>query len=606
LTTRWALLGALLAGACTLPQQGLNEVGLPANACSNEGEVGGACGSEGECLRGLCRPLDVAPIELVLLVQRSQLSRSSLLQVPLFEIPPLSQLRALARQDGLLERTLPTPSTLEVAVLGPDPKKSAPSTSARGCFFQEQAPSRALPFHVALRPSTSLRGLPLFTFARNASDPKLVSPPLDLRASLLLPPATYDLYLTPTVDAACPIPPLLRSEVSLASGLTLLNIELPATSRLDALISAPPALDLSSWSLQLLDGRTGLRVSTVAGLLPEGPGKWRMGNLYAGGVAPLEYYRPSRPPSEPGSTLFLLLSPPPGALAPRLLWDLAALDLFGTGEIALDLSSLDLAPVKVEVRAEHAVEGAGQRSWIWATSLPDPGALPSAPAGAIASFALGPLATDEQGIASLSLLPGRYQLHAAAAAEGLGLFRQVFEFTRDPGDPGATLAGFSLALQGAPAVEIPLLSAFDSGAFAGVPFEWLAVEGTSSAGGPLLVQPPAPRGASGRSDGDGVLRARLDAGTHDLIVRIPDSSGFPWMVKPSVSLPLGSPGALRASLPIEVQGRLLDPSVGSSLERPFSGSWVQVFARVEGRFLPVAAAPLAPDGSYRLLLPSRF
>jgi hypothetical protein len=71
-------------------------------------------------------------------------------------------------------------------------------------------------------------------------------------------------------------------------------------------------------------------------------------------------------------------------------------------------------------------------------------------------------------------------------------------------------------------------------------------------------------------------------------------------------LPLEAPGALRVSLPVEVQGRILDPALADPLQRPFAGAWLRAFALVDGAYLPVAATPLEPNGSYRLLLPSRL
>ncbi|MCS6899584.1 MAG: hypothetical protein RMJ98_07700 [Myxococcales bacterium] len=593
--------------SCTLPLKDQNEIGLPTNSCPVDGDLGGTCGPEGECLRGLCRPTQAANLELVFLVYRSQLSGRGLLQpIPIFAIPPLEQLRTLARQGGNLDRVLPSLGSLSLSLLGPDPAKSA-STSARGCFFAGQAPNRTLPFHATLRPSSSLRGLPLETFAENATDPNKISPAFDLRATFSIPPATYDLYVVPAQEDACPIPPLLRTDLELPDQLSILSIELPPTSRLGGTIQANPSLDLSSWTLQLVEGHSGLRVSTVAGLLPSGEGRWTIGTPYEGGISPLEYYRPTGPGGVPTGTLFLLLSPPQELQAPRFAWELSSIDLFGTGQIDLDLGDFALPSVSIELRTERAQPLGGQSAWVWFESLLTPGSLFQAPEGAITAFALGPLPTDLQGNLALSLPPGRYKVGAAASSnERLDLASGSFEFLPDLQDPSASLAGFSLQFLPSPSLEIPILSATSNQAFAKVPFELTSTHRSSTLRSLFGLSGVTPRGAAGQTSPDGVLRAGPDSGVHDLVIRIPPSSGFPWLVKPSVNIPLPFPGALRVSLPVEVQGRILDPVLADPIRRPFAGAWLRAFALVDGRYIPIAATPLEPNGAYRLLLPSQL
>jgi hypothetical protein len=599
---------ALLLSACTLPLKDQNEIGLPTNSCPIDEDPSGACGPEGECLRGLCRPVEAANLELTFLVYRSQLSGGSLLHpTPLFTVPTLGQLRALARQGGNLDRTLPAPGALSLSLLGPNPTKSAPPTSARGCFFSGQAPNRTLPFHATLRPSSSLRGLPLESFAENAADPNKISPPLDLRATFSLPPATYDLYIVPALDEACPAPPLLRTGLELSEQLNIVSIDLPPTSRLGGTITAQPSLDLSSWTLQIVEARSGLRVSTLAGLLPAGEGLWTIGSLHKGGVAPLEYYRPTGPGGAPTGTLFLLLSPPGGLQAPRLAWELSSVDLFGTNQVKIDLSTFALSSVPIALRAERAQPPSGQPGWVWFESVLTPGALYQAPEGAVAAFSLGPLPTDAQGGLTLSLPPGRYEVTAApTSTDRLDLAGGPLEFLPDPQDPSATLAGFTLRFLPPPALEIPVLSATSDQAFARVSFALTATPRPSALRSLFGLPGVTPRGAAGLTAPDGVLRASPDAGVHDLVIRIPPSSGFPWLVKPGVALPLEFPGALRVSLPVEVQGRILDPALADPLRRPFVGAWLQAFALVEGRYILIATTPLEPNGTYRLLLPSRL
>lgn len=606
---RSAGLGALglLLVACTLPLKGQEEVGLPANTCSVEGEVGGACGPEGECLRSLCRPTLAPDVPVVFLVSRVQLSGNALLQpIPVFSIPSLEQLRVLSRQNSIVERPLPAAASLDLSLLGPDPKKSV-STSARGCFFNEQAPNRTLPFHATFRPSSSLRGLPLDTFAENAADPNKISPPLNLKANFLLPPATYDLYVVPSVDSACPIPPILRTEAPLSEQINILTIELPSTSKISGTVTADPSLDLSSWSVQIVEARTGLRVSTISGFVQAGAGSWSLGTPYEDGLAPLEFYRPSGPSGEPVGELFFVMSPPPGLLAPRLAWGLSVVDFFGDGQIALDLGDFALSSVTVDLRSELTEEARGQRAWVWLDSALVPGALLRSPEGAFASLSLGPLQSGDAGDLSLQLPPGRYDVRAVASSvASLDIARQTFNFFPDEQDPAAPLAGFSLPFSSPQSLEIPILSALDNTTFARVPFE---LNGASS---PALLtslfglHTPSPRGGTGLTDLGGWLRVSPDSGTYDLTIRIPTESGFPWLSKPGVVFPPEEPGALRVSLPVEIKGRLVDPVLSDPSRRPLVGAWLRAYALVGDHYVYLAETTLEPNGSYRLLLPSGF
>lgn len=600
-------LGAL-PFACTLPLKGQNEVGLPTNVCAVEGEIGETCGPEGECLRTLCRPVQAPEFPIVFLISRAQISGSSILQpIPIFSIPTLEELRLLAQQDRDLVRSLPAAASLELSLLGPDPKKSTAATSARGCFFNDQAPNRTLPFHVTFRPSRTLSGLPLAIFGGNAVDPNKISPPLNLKASFLLPAALYDLYLVPTVEDSCPIPPILRTDVSLSEQFNVLTVELPSTSRIMGKVKTDSILDLSAWSAEIFEARTGLRVSTKASLLPEGPGSWRVGTLVKGEVAPLEFYRPSGPAGQPTGTLFFTLTPPTGLLAPRLAWELSALDLFGQGEIELDLSSFSLDTVSVEIRTELATERQGQPSWVWLQSDPSPGALFHMPKGAIASFSRGPLATKASGKLSFQIPPGRYEVSAVASSIlPLDRVRQSFDFLPSDPDSSAQLAGYSLSLSPPPSLEVPILSALDGTTFVGVPFALSTVASPILPNTMFYQEIPSPRGDSGLTDLNGWLRASADSGFYDLTIRIPPSSGFPWLIKSNLEFPSVDPGALRVSLPIEVRGRLLDPALSDPERRPLVGAWLRAYAQVGDHYVFLAQTPLEPNGSYRLLLPSRF
>lgn len=605
---------ALLLAACTLPARRSDETGTQVNSCTTEGEEGGACGLEGVCLRGLCRAREADEIPVVFEITRSQVSGVDPGQtLHIFAASTLAKLRALDQQGGRLDLGLPPLVSLDVQLLGPDPEKTTPPPSARGCAFLDQAQNRTLPLHTTLRPSASQRGLQIATLGQNASDPNKLTPPLNLKTSFLVPPATYDIYLRPSGDPACPIPPILRLNTPILDPVNILSTELPPTSRIQGTAVADPGLDLSSWSVQIVEPLTGLRVSTTAGLLPTGGGQWTIGVPYTStagkpSIAPLEYYRPTGPTGAPTGSLFLVLSPPSGTTAPRFAWNLSTLDLFGSGQISLDLGGLALGTVDVDLRAELGDGPAGQKAQIWMASDLTPGALASAPPGALASFAVGPLLSKEDGTLSLRLVPGLYRGSAVAATlEPLDIGRKLLDFHPDPAAPGARLAGFTLGIPPRPSLDVPILTATSDAPLPGLAFSLVPSSRQQPSFSTLFgLSDLAPRGAAGLTDDDGHLRASADSGDYDLTVQFPLSSGFPWLVKPRVTLPLTSPGALRVSSPIEVNGTVYDLPLDNKNKRPLVGSWMRVYALVDGAYVLIGASSVDPAGAYRLLLPSRL
>lgn len=616
---RAAALLALVAAAtrCELPERPKNTAGSPINECAGEGEESNTCGPEGVCLRGRCHARSAPDIPIYLEIARSHLSGADPAQSLLVALPSLAALQASDRLAERLDLGLPPLASFALTLLGPDPKKNGGATSARGCSFADQTASRALPVHATLLPSRAMRGLPLATIARSATDPNGVNPPLNLLVSALIPPASYDIYLLPTGDPSCPIPPILQLDNAITSDtVNILNAELSPTSRLSGVLTASPSLDLSGWSLQLTEERTGLRVSTLGSPVATATaGQWEIGTPYAKGLAPLEYYPPiSRAtPPQPGR-LYLVMTPPAGVTAPKLAWDLASLDVFNTGKVSIDLTSLQLSQIGVELRVEQGDGPVGQPAQVWLRSGPQPGALSTTPPDLLASFVLGPLPTDADGVLPATpLVPGQYECVAVATGTApLDFGKKTFSFL--PPSPSPTkLAGFTLPISPRQQLDVAILTTTSDRPVASVPFELQPSLPPEPGVGDLLgggQVPPRPQ--AGFTGADGRLLAATDSGTYDLTVRLPASSGFPWLLKPRLPLPLSSTGELRVSLPIEVGGFIYDlplsSNQGSPLAqpRPLVGARLQAFALVGGSHVLIASSSVASDGSYRLLLPSRL
>ncbi len=109
---------------------------------------------------------------------------------------------------------------------------------------------------------------------------------------------------------------------------------------------------------------------------------------------------------------------------------------------------------------------------------------------------------------------------------------------------------------------------------------------------------------------DGTRIAALDPGVYDLVVRSPDASGYPWIVRPRLAIPGQREfdlGTMTATAPVVFTGVVTDPS-GAPVPR----------ATIRARALITASDPKKPAlgavlvgetradgaGRYRLIVPS--
>jgi hypothetical protein len=264
---------------------------------------------------------------------------------------------------------------------------------------------------------------------------------------------------------------------------------------------------------------------------------------------------------------------------------------------------------------------------VWLRSQPALGSL-VASSGVLASYAVGPLATDQDGTLSTQLAPGRYDCLAVARyadptdaatafdplalTDSFDLGSRTFDFRPAPGAEGTRLTGFTLPLQTRSTVDLHIFSTLDDDPVAGLAFDLIPVAQLRPFDSIFGLPALAPRVASGLTDARGHAVVQADSGLHVVTVRFPPSSGYPWLVKasPRVQVPL-APGDLRVSLPVEVQGTIMDRDLADQLGKPLSGATVQAFALVgkgttSAFFVPVASATVNDGGAYRLLLPSRL
>jgi hypothetical protein len=629
----WLALGAALgAHGCKLPARSLTTAGAVVNTCAADVDPLAVCGPEGACLRGICHASAAASavldLPVVFAVTRSQISGTEPGRVSFFS--PVS-LPDLARADAASTATdlgLPALGNLEITV-SVDPTKPAPSV--RDCYpsAPSQTSDRSLDVHATLLPSRRVLGLPEPSFARLAADPNGLSPPLKFLVSMSAPPSTYDLYVVPVADDNCPFPPLLERAHTITPGTNVIDFKLTSTSPISGTIHAPATESFDGWRLTVVDQASGLRVSTVGGLVPAATaGDWSIGSVSEGKLYPLEYYAPHS--SEEGAapaSLFLVLAPPTGTIAPSFAWELASVDLFATGVLDLSLKGYTSTQVPVELRVEQGDRAQGQRAGVWLRSQAALGSLVAAP-DVLASYAVGPLTTTADGTLAARLAPGRYDCLAVARysdpadplappdptgfADPFDLTTRPFDFRPAPGTEGTLLTGFTLPLQARPTVDLHIFATTTDDPVVGLAFDLVPAAQPRPFDSLFGLPAEVPRPSSGLTDAQGHALAAVDSGLHTVTVRFPPSSGYPWLVKaaPRVQVPL-APGDLRVSLPVEVQGTIRDRALGDVLGKPLAGATIQAFALVgqgtSGAFFVSVATTTVDDlGAYRLLLPSRL
>lgn len=610
------VVGAPLLASCELPERVVEGPVAVENRCVDEGVERGSCGPEARCAGGFCRALEGAELPVLLAVERSQVGAAGASPPTFVPLGTLASLAALDAAGGALPVALTEPVSTVISVTLPaDAAGECKPVSARGCK-NRCASDHTIAVQASLRPSNARRGLPVATFSDHARDPFNANPPQTLRVSMQLPLDTYDVTLEPFGDEACPLPPvLLRSRALLEAGTAVLNVPLPTPLALDGTVLADPGFDLGGYRAELIDGRSGQRISTVGTVVAtETTGTWRFGALAPdGALVPIEYFLPVVPPGSAQPLAFLRLSPPTGALAPAFAWELAAITVF---DASPTLSLADFAPQFVQADGKVDREGSsrGVESRMWLQSIVEGrlSSLASSPPGVPSFFAATSVASDRDGVITQPLLPGEYeQVVFPQGNTSLGIARRRVTV---PLVGGGVL---DCTVGARPALELGVFAVASDEPVVGVPFR---VE-PSDVGQPALarvfervVVPPRP--AAGLTEGDGRLVASLDEGVHDVTVRFAPESNLPWLVKPRVPVPQLTSGTLRVTPPIEVRGLAFERRAGS--ERPLVRGSVRAYVELPAAPSPVDEGALPPtllvvgeasidaEGRFRLLLPSRL
>lgn len=593
--SRVATFGAALACAAVVACKAPVSEPLSVPEARNVCEVDADCGEGGRCVTRSC------------FARRGELDAVVLEVVPESTSAYAAGLSFLAEQGnastGDLVRDLALPRLAHVvgrAVAAP--RVGAPCAYAT-------SPDGSLAIRAELLRTSAPLGIPRASFAANATS--------DAAGALAfvgdVVPGDYDVRVSVPDDASCPVAPLLLRGVKLAGGDVSLALDLPRTRKLAGTVSTPAGTSLAGFALDVVDPALGARISTVATLGDGAQAKfaieWRV--PASGDVTPTDSgtkvaVGAERPAAE---SPFVRVAPPEGVVAPTTIWDLAAADLDGDGEIALDLSTVATSPVRVEGRmiaatdATIAVGGSltitsvGPQSGLTAAfsrnvSVGDDGAFAAdVPAGSYRVQAVPGPATN------FAITETSWTI-AATPARRSGV---VIEVARK-----ATLTGAARV----PSSGAPLFGA----TIEALPS--ISVSSTPVLDAALGKTPVLPRPATAWVDENGRFALDVDPGNYDVAAVPPPASGYPWLVRPRFAVTAAfasaaTPLDATTVLPVPLGGTITAPD-----GRPVPRALVRAYAvlldagvaaphdeRATGA-VRVAETRADDAGRYRLLLPS--
>lgn len=536
---------------------------MPSNECSQSSE----CPS-GQCIDGVCvAPSSEFGTVLVEVTPPDDSTASGVRFFQTLENLPLGggerniELAPVARVTGRVSADTDGCPPLRFADDAGDPVYMA-------------AADGSLPVRVVLTPSQRLIGRPTATYAAEALPPvssengALQAPELPFTVDV--PPGEYDIYVQtlPQVEvgpgqSGCVVAPRLYRRQAIA-GEVMLNLDLSAPSWLDLNVDLPVTVgSLADWTADIVDPVSGRLISTRVKLgMPTAQGDVIRHSVKLA-YSPVLGTEPSN--SEAGLEL-VRLSPPEGVVAPVLITERWVLDIDGDGTGTIDQITALPTPVTVEGKLSAALGPEASRGTVTLVATEITGLSRSVTASFVRAVEALPAMPGDPPKFEVSLLPGKYLVSAVPPSEsGLSATQTTWEVAASPAvqygkvvqlSPTAVLSGGALDPSGANPVVGGSVHALATFAGSAVTVRDQAVWG---------ISPYVPRASTGVVDDQGLFEIKADPGRFDVSVRPPESSGFPWLVKPDVEVePTGtSLGSVILPLPILHQGTVRITSGGS-------------------------------------------
>lgn len=523
----------------------------------------------------------------------------------------------------VLEATPPT-----TAAHGPGLTFSIPVDDRRGGARPLQLPEVA---QVSARVTAATAVPVVMTLTRTNTQPGVVavytarSAGADQTRTLNVPPGAYEVRLEPenAADLARYPPLVLRDDakkvplaLTLTAGPQLLVIGYGGTFRSFEVSlvdekGAPVTSPTMAYDVSVVDAVRGQLVST------------RVSTCTTPGAPLASKVTLALAPDLEGEHRVLRLEPArvactaaTGSALPTFEYDLAALDVEGRGKAELTLPTLKPVVATADVYAVGAPsQTLASRVIFRSTSLVVPDGVRVGTASFVAR------GETDAGRLTLALLPGTYTADVVPSplfnerARAFSTCTTCPVPSQDPASkPGDKTKVFSVEAGTNLVFELSRRGrlraravGFDSALFPLGTFEAAAVGSASALPrtqlGSLVLATDRTTGDVWNVDGD------LDVGLYDLVVRVPEASGYPWLVAPRLTVAGAlDAGVLTMAAPVVFTGTIVDPAGGRA-----GHTVLRARATVLDRTtrLPVGSvivgeARADEGGTYRLVVPSKL
>jgi hypothetical protein len=454
---------------------------------------------------------------------------------------------------------------------------------------------------VQLDPVGNPSGIPLTTYNTGADNPLLAveGGRLLMDAPVLnVPAGMYDIYVRPVPTdepGGCALPPTILQDHLVEAGQLEVSIDGGEPANVSGLVQG---YDVTGWTIDIVENRRGRIISTQH-------------QLDESGAFTLKFWPQGM--NEQQLDAVVRLEPPDTASQdgiPSAFYKLDALDIFGTGEVVLDLSELAAAEV---VSIDGQVAAASNGKLLPSELVIRSKELLGGALGGTASFKTS-VQTDGDGAFTVKLLPGSYDVIAVPADEDYAVTRDELTILSGSDQGGKTielerkqtLFGTAYAAQGGKAYGIPVLLSPTS------PETVSFLENELGDGAAVSIGASA---VTGSNANEGQFAVELDPGDYNLTLQPSPESNLPWAVISRLNISAVEGQSVpnldvTISNPVVLQGRVRDPS-GAPIPDALIRVWLapdngnaDESDNSEPSALQIAETTSDSSGRYELLLPA--
>ena len=541
LAVAWCVL--LSASACNVATVQEQLSAIPQNSCTSDADC-----ALGSCDGKICRTTN-GSFDTILFEITPPADASSIAGVQFIE----TEKNVLEKNDTLDLQLDLLAKISGVVKLAPD--MCTPQFVAEPGKLDATSSDRSIPALITLTPSSGALGLFSSPVAATATLADMSS----FGFSLNVPVGHYDIYIQPQDQptADCPVPPqLLRNH--LINGTVNLSIALSVPQTFEFHVTWPlgdGALD--GWSVDMLDPISGHAISKRVAL------ERGKKTDYAAKLVYLPVVGDSDRVDQ-----FVRLSPPDGVPAPTLLFARSGLGLFSATVGTLTQFKSLPTPVRLVGGVTEGVTPKPLAATVTLVATKINGVDP----GVVASF-VRRVDVQQDGSFALDVLPGTYRVAAVPAGVTDPAPTSLAEARTEwvVGDTPSVQAGKVIELSDTLPINGVVLDPSETTAMVGAQVN--AVSSPTSVGTDALRQALGetvfmPRAKSATVEGGGSFSVSVDTGNYDFSVRPRSSSGYAWLVIPSLPVVANNGGAglntISLPLPVSYHGNLTVPGAADS------------------------------------------